>query len=61
MNPDTHYLFLSKSPVNETPPVSPTASLWRELVIYKAFLYTSLNFLVEIFLNKEIFQFSQKV
>jgi hypothetical protein len=31
------FLFLSKVPVNEPPPVSPTAPLWRELLVYGAF------------------------
>jgi hypothetical protein len=36
-NPDMHFLFLSKVPVNEPPPFSPTGPLWRELSVYRAF------------------------
>jgi hypothetical protein len=32
-----HFLFLSKVPVNEHPPGSPTQPLWRELPVQKAF------------------------
>jgi len=35
-----HFLFLSKVPVNEPPPGSPTGPLWRELLVYKTFFFT---------------------
>jgi hypothetical protein len=40
MKPDMHFLLLSKVPVNEPPPDSPTGPLWRELPFYGAFLHT---------------------
>jgi hypothetical protein len=58
-NPDTHFLFLSKVPVNEPPPVSPTGLLWRELPVCKAFFYISLKFLTKISLIKKFFLFSK--
>jgi len=53
-------LFLSKVPVNEPPPGSPTEPLWRELPVYKIFFYISLKFLIKISLNEDKFPFSQK-
>jgi hypothetical protein len=41
-NSDTHFLFLSKVPVKEPPPGSPTGPPWRELPVYKAFFFTYL-------------------
>jgi hypothetical protein len=35
------FIFLSKFPVNEPPPSSSTGPLWRELSVYRAFLYLS--------------------
>jgi len=32
-----HFLFLSKDPVSEPPPGSPTGLLWRELLVYRTF------------------------
>jgi hypothetical protein len=40
-------LFLSKVPVNKSPPGTP-----MELPIYKAFFYISLKFLTKVSLNK---------
>ena len=54
-----HFLFLSKVPVNEPPPISPTGPLWRELPVYKTFFYIS-QIPRKISLNKEIFPFSQR-
>ena len=34
-----HFLFLSKVPINETPPGSTTGPLWRELAVYRTFLH----------------------
>jgi hypothetical protein len=55
-----YFLFLSKVPVNEPPPISPTGLLWRELPVYRSFFYISLKFLIKISLNTEIFPFSQR-
>jgi hypothetical protein len=54
-----HFRFLSKVPVNEPHPGSPTGPLWRELPVYRAFI-TYLKFLIKIFLNKEMFSSSQR-
>jgi hypothetical protein len=59
-NPDINSLFLSNAPVNEPPLVSPTGPLWRELPIYRAFFIYTIKFIIKIFLNKEMFPFSQK-
>ena len=50
-----HSLFLSNVKANESPPGSPTGSLWRELLVYKVFFYISLKFFIKISANKEIF------
>jgi hypothetical protein len=47
--------YLSKVPVNEPPPGSPTGPLETEQPVYKAFFYISLKFLIKISLNKEFF------
>jgi len=47
-----YFSFLSKIPADETPPVSPTGPLWRELPIYRAFCI-SLENLIKIPLNKK--------
>jgi hypothetical protein len=55
-----HFLLLSKVPVDEPPPGSPTGPLWRGLPVYKAFsIYISFKFLIKISLN-EMFPFSQR-
>jgi hypothetical protein len=59
-NPDMHFLFLSKVPVNEPPPDSPTGLQWRELPVYRAFFTYLSNYLYKISLNKETFPFSQR-
>jgi len=56
-NRDTHFLFLSKVPVNEPPPGSPTRPLWRELPICKAFFYISVKSLKKISIIKKFFPF----
>jgi len=55
-----HSPSLSKVPVNEPPPGSPTGPLWRELPITRSFFYISFKFLIKVSLNKEIFHFSQR-
>jgi len=59
-NPDINFLFLSKVPVNEAPPGSPTGPLWSKLSVYKALFYISLKFPIKISLNKEIFSLLSK-
>jgi len=41
--PELSFVCLSKSPVNEPPPGSPTGPLWRQKAIFRAFLYISLR------------------
>jgi hypothetical protein len=60
-NPDMYSRFLSKVPVNEPPPSSPTGPLWRELPFYKAFFYISPKFFIQISVNKENFPFPQRL
>jgi hypothetical protein len=55
-----HFLLLSKVPVKEPPPGSPTGPLWRQLPVYRAFFYIFLKFFIKISLNKEIFPSSQR-
>ena len=50
-NPDILFSLLSKLPANEPPPVSPTGSLCREILVYRAFCI-SLEKLIKIPLNK---------
>jgi hypothetical protein len=54
--PDTPFIVLSKFPLNEPAPVSPTGHLWRELPVYRA-LSTYLN-PYKNSLNKEMHPFS---
>ena len=53
-----HFLFLSKVLVNKPPPASPAGPLWRELLIYRAFLHISQ--IPHKNLSKQIFPFSRK-
>jgi hypothetical protein len=55
--PNTHFLFLSKVPLNEppAPPGSPTGPLWRQLPVYRVFLHISQNPRKNISPNKDIF------
>jgi hypothetical protein len=59
-NPDISFLFLSKVPVNGSPPPTPTGPLWREVSVYRAFFYITLKFLIKYSLNIEIFSPSLK-
>jgi hypothetical protein len=38
-----HFLFLSKVPINEPLPVSPTGPLGRDLAVYRDFFFTYLS------------------
>jgi len=60
INPDKHFLLLSKVPVHEPPSGSPAGPLWRKLPVYKALFYIFLKTLIKISLIKEIFPFSQR-
>jgi hypothetical protein len=60
-NPDMHFLFLTRVPVKEPNPRSPTGPLCRERPIYRAFcLHLSQIPSTKISLNKETCPFSQK-
>ena len=49
--PESLFIWLSKVPVNEPAPGSPTGPLWRELPVSRAFFYMSLEFLKKLLLE----------
>jgi len=53
------FFSLKKVPPNERPPGSPTGPLWKEIPIYRAFFFTSLETIVKIPLNKNFFLLSK--
>ena len=55
--PEPSFICLSKVPVNDPLRVTQQGPLWRELTVYRAFVYMSLKFLIKIPLIKEIFLF----
>jgi len=52
-----HFLFLSKSPSERTPPGSPTRAPMERATCLQGLFYRPLKFLIKIPLNKESFPF----
>jgi hypothetical protein len=59
-NPDMHFLFLSKVPVNKPPAGSSTGPLLERAAHLQGLFYLPLKFFIKIALNKEFFSFSPR-